>query len=138
VTQAAPAILTLASAVEWPHVFAFMSLLVALASIAVAVLKLLDGRLAKAREATEAEREKRAEDRHGELCGKIEIAHTRVTETKKAIEEFRGEASREFAALHRRDAELALDLERRVAPIEGKLGIGRVGGVAEISGKAGR
>lgn len=125
-TLAAPAILTLAEGVEASTLLSIVSALVGLAAILQTILSRLAGRAEKARD-------RLAESRHGELCGKIELAHERVTETKKTVEGFRDESRREFAALHAADARLALDLERRVGPIEGKLGIGRV---AERSGKA--
>lgn len=119
-----PAMLTLAET-GWQPVLSVLSLLVGIGALVVTVLKHLDGKTAKARDDQEAERQKRADDRHGVLVEKLDMAHERVTQTKAAVEAFRADVAVEIASLHQADARLALDLERRVAPIEGKLGIGR-------------
>lgn len=121
------AILTLAQGVEGSTLLAIVSVCVGLGGIVLTIINRISDRSEKARDQL-------ARERHGELCGKVDLAHNRVTETKRTVEELRDESRLEFKALHARDAQLALDLERRVAPIEGHLGLGRI---AERERKAG-
>jgi hypothetical protein len=118
--QSHPIMLTLAEGLEGSMLLAIVSVCVGLGGIVLTIVSRLSDKSEKARDEL-------ARERHGEVCQKIELAHERVTETKKAVQDFRGEVAVEIAALHRADAAIALDLERRVAPIEGKLGLGRLG-----------
>lgn len=113
------ATLTLATDTTLSAVVSVLSVCVALAGIVLVIIHRLKDR-------ADMEREKRADERHGVLVEKLTETNTAVTETQKTVATFRGEVSTEIAALHRADSALALDLERRVAPIEGRLGIGRL------------
>lgn len=94
-------------------------------SLVVAGLALAWSIWQKLTDRAQAQRDRLAEERHGVVVERLDGVNRRIDETNATARAFHGEVSREIASLHRADAQLALDLERRVAPIEGKLGIGR-------------